>query len=171
MPQTLREYFYYIGFARDNFKHVVSLVHVPHLEDYRANFSDEFKVRKRFWSRLKVSQINMFEVILCINGIKEDESEEVIGPFYVNQIECMPIPKIDWSRREEDDFLSYTSEVLKRTKNWLKSNTIKSATLGAPEKYSRAKHKKTHPKPKVITNPSINDPVVGSPKVEVEENL
>ena len=71
-----------------------------HLEDYWANDLDEFEVRKRLWSRLIVSQINMFEVNLYTNGIKEDKSEEVIDSFCVNQIECMPIPKIDWSRRE-----------------------------------------------------------------------
>ena len=69
---------------------------------------------------LIVSQINMFKVNLSTNEMKEDESEELVDPLYVNQVECVPFPKIDWSRREEDDFLSYTSDVLKRTKNWLK---------------------------------------------------
>ena len=52
----------------------------------------------------------MFKVNLCTNGIKEDKTEEVIDPFYVNQIECMPIPEIDCTRREEDDFISHTSK-------------------------------------------------------------
>ena len=51
----------------------------------------------------------MFEVDHYTNGIKKDGNEEEINPFYVKQIECMLIPKIDCTRREEDGFLSHTS--------------------------------------------------------------
>lgn len=108
-PYSPREDFDYIGLSRDNFKHASSLFHVPHLENYWANCPDEFEVRKRLWSRLRVSQINMFKVNLSTHGMMEDEVEEVIDLFYVDQIECIPISEIDWTRREEDDLLSCTS--------------------------------------------------------------
>ena len=82
-------------FARNNFKNTTLLVHVPHLEDYYANCSDEFKVRKRLWSRLIVKQINMFDVNLSTHGLRDDDAEEVVDSFYIDQIECIPILKID----------------------------------------------------------------------------
>ena len=56
-PYSPREDFDYTGFARDNFKHASSLVHVPNLEDYWANCPNEFEVRKRLWSRLKLAKL------------------------------------------------------------------------------------------------------------------
>lgn len=84
----------------------------------------------------------MFKVDLNTHGIKEDGVEEVFDPFYVEQIECIPIPELDWTKREEDDLMSHTSEVLKRTEKWLRSKNVESTALKVPEKYSRAKHKK-----------------------------
>lgn len=94
-PYTPRKEFDYAGFSRDNFRHASSLTHVPHLEDYWTNCPDEFEVRKRLWSRLTINQINMFKVDLHTHKINEDEAEEMIDPFYVEQIECIPIPKLD----------------------------------------------------------------------------
>ena len=62
----------------------------------------------------------MFNVDIDTYGLKDDDSEEVIDPFYIDQVECMPIPEIDWGKREEDNFFSRTKDVLTRTKNWLK---------------------------------------------------
>lgn len=56
--------------------------------------------------------------------------------------------------------------MLRRTEKLLKSKNVE--TTRALEKYSRAKHKKVHSNPKAITNPSIDDPVVGSPEVEAK---
>ena len=50
----------------------------------------------------------MFDVDLDTYGLRENDAEEVIDPFYIDQIECMPIPKIDWGWREEDDLFSCT---------------------------------------------------------------
>lgn len=66
----------------------------------------------------------MFYVDLDTCGLKEEDSKKVIDPFYIDQIECIPIPKIDWERREEDDLFSCTKDVLARTKNWIKSKKI-----------------------------------------------
>ena len=85
------------------------------LEDYWTNFPNEFEVRRRLWSCLTIKQIIMFNVELDTCGLKEEDSEEVLDPFYIDQIECMPIPKIDWGRREEDDVFSHTKDVLART--------------------------------------------------------
>ena len=62
----------------------------------------------------------MFDVNLNTHGLKDDDAEEVVDPFYIYQIECIPIPKIDYDRREEDDLLSHSMKMLIRTKNWLK---------------------------------------------------
>ena len=70
----------------------------------------------------------MFKVNLNTYRITEDEVEEVINPFYVEQIEFIPIPKLDWTRREEDVLLSHTLEVLKRIEKWLKSKNVESTT-------------------------------------------
>ena len=66
----------------------------------------------------------MFNFYLDTCGLKEEDSKEVIDPFYIDQIECMPIPKIDWGWREQDDLFSHTKDVLTRTKNWLKSKNV-----------------------------------------------
>ena len=76
----------------------------------------------------------MFKVNLNTHGIKEDEAEDVINPFYVEQVEYIPIPELDWSKREKDDLMSHTSKVLKRTKKWLKSKNVESTTLEVPKK-------------------------------------
>ena len=45
----------------------------------------------------------MFNVELDTYGLKDDDSEEVLDQFYMDQIEYMPIPEIDWEKREEND--------------------------------------------------------------------
>ena len=62
----------------------------------------------------------MFNVDLDTCGLKEEDSEEVLDSFYIDQIEYMPIPEIDWGRREEDDVFSCTKDVLARTASWIK---------------------------------------------------
>ena len=62
----------------------------------------------------------MFNVDIDTYGLKDEDSKEVIDPFYIDQVECMPIPKIDWVKREEDYFFSYTKDMLTRIENWLK---------------------------------------------------
>ncbi len=69
---------------------------------------------------MTVNQINMFKVNLSTHRIIEDETEDIIDPFYVDQIECIPIPKLDWIRREEDNLFSSTLEMLKRTGKMVK---------------------------------------------------
>ena len=66
----------------------------------------------------------MFNIDLNTYGLREDDIEEVIDPLYIDQIDCMPNPKIDQGRREEDDLFSHTKEVLTRIENWLKSKKI-----------------------------------------------
>ncbi len=171
-PYTPKKEFDYARFSRDNFRHASSLTHVPHLEYYWENCPYEFEVRKRLWCRLTINQINMFNVDLNTHRIKEDEVEEVIDPFYVEKIKCIPIPKLDQTEKEQDDLLSRALEVLKRIEKWLKSKNVESTTLKVLEKYLRAKLKKTQPKPKAISNLDVANSIVGSPKakakVEVE---
>ena len=112
------------------------------MEYYWADCLDEFEVRKRLWSRLTINQINVFKININANGIKEDEAEDVIDPFYIEQVEYIPILELDWSKREEDDLMSCTSKVLKRTEKWLKSKNFESTTLEFPKKHSKLKHKK-----------------------------
>lgn len=62
----------------------------------------------------------MFNVDLDTCGLKEEDSKEMIEPFYIDQIECIPIPEIDWGRRGEDDLFSHTKDVLARNEYWIK---------------------------------------------------
>jgi hypothetical protein len=91
-----RDNFDYSGFVKSNFRDATSFSHVPHLEDYWANCPDEFEVRKRLWSRMIVKQINMFQVDLVTQGVTEEDTEEIVDPFYVEQIEYLPIHGINW---------------------------------------------------------------------------
>ena len=110
----------------------------------------------------------MFDVDLNTYRLREDDIEEVIDPFYIDQIECMPVPKIDWGWREEDDLFSHTKEVLTKTKNLLKSKSVESITPNSLGKYSKAKSKKAFQKQKATTNPDVHGPIAGSVEVEVE---
>ena len=58
----------------------------------------------------------------------------------------MPIPEIDWGRREEDDFFSRTKDVLTRTENCLKSKNV--VTPNPSGKSSKDKSKKAFKKKK-----------------------
>lgn len=69
---------------------------------------------------MTLDQVKTFKFSLDIGGVEEDEKEEVIDPWYIEQIECFLVPKLDWSKREEDDLHSQTIDVFKRTKYWLK---------------------------------------------------
>ena len=90
-----REILDYTGFIGNNLKNAISFIHISQLEDHWENCPSEFEVGKRLWLRLTIKQINMFNVDLGTYGLKEEDSEEVIDPFYIDQVECMPIPKID----------------------------------------------------------------------------
>ena len=118
-PFTSRLDFDYTGFVRNNIKNAVSLIHSPQLEDFWANCLNEFEVRKRLWSRLTIKQITMFNVELDTYGLKDDDSEEVLDQFYMDQIEYMHIPKIDWEKREENDVYARTKDVIARTAKWI----------------------------------------------------
>ena len=71
----------------------------------------------------------MFNVELDTCGLKDEDCEEVLDPFYIDQIECMPIHEIDQGRREEDDVYSCTKDVLARTAKWIKSKTLATPDL------------------------------------------
>ena len=78
----------------------------------------------------------MFNVDIDTYGLEDEDSEEVIDPFYIDQVECMPIPKIDQGKREENDLFSRIKDVLTRTENWLKSKNAITPKLS--EKSSKA---------------------------------
>lgn len=50
----------------------------------------------------------------------------------------------------------------------VKSKNVKSTTLKVLEQYSRAKHKKSQPKSKAISNLDVIDSIVGSHKAKAE---
>ena len=91
------------------------------------------------WSRLTIKQITMFNVELDTYGLKDDDSKEVLDQFYMDQIECMLIPKIDWEKREENDVYARTKDVIARISKWIKSKVA--ATPNFSEKSSRSKDK------------------------------
>ena len=105
----------------------------------------------------------MFNVELDTYGLKDDDSEEVLDQFYMDQIEYMPIPEIDWEKREENDVYAHTKDVIARTAKWIKLKVV--ATLDLSEKSSKRKDKKTTKKK---TNQSVPNSVVGPIEVEVE---
>lgn len=37
-----------------------------------------------------------------IQGVEEHESEGILDPKYEEMVECEPIPKIDWDKKDED---------------------------------------------------------------------
>jgi hypothetical protein len=39
--------------------------------------------------------VKTFKIGLDTSGVKEDEKEEVIDPWYIEKIECFSIPKLD----------------------------------------------------------------------------
>ena len=116
--------FDYTGFVRNNVKNAVSLVHSPQLKDFWANCLNEFEVRKRLWSCLTIKKIIVFNVELDTYGLKDDDFEEVLDQFYMDQIEYMPIPEIDWEKREENDVYARTKDVIARTAKWIKLKAV-----------------------------------------------
>ena len=53
-PFISRLDFDYTSFVRNNVKNAISLFHSPQLEDFWANFHNEFEVRKILWSQLTI---------------------------------------------------------------------------------------------------------------------
>ena len=82
----------------------------------------------------------MFNIELDTYGLKDDDSEEIVDQFYMDQVECMPIPEIDWEKREENDVYARSKDVIARTAKWIKSKAA--VTPSFSEKSSRNRDKK-----------------------------
>ena len=72
-----------------------STLHIPHLEDFWENCQDDFKVRKKLWSRLTLAQIEDFNLPLDVLAMTREKDEEIIDPTYIEKIEAYPLPEID----------------------------------------------------------------------------
>ena len=59
-----------------------SALHVRYLEDFWANYQDDFEVRKRLWSRLSLAKITDFDLLLDTFGVNEEKNEETVDPTY-----------------------------------------------------------------------------------------
>ena len=108
----------------------------------------------------------MFNVELDTYGLKDDDSEEVLDQFYMDQIEYMPIPEIDWEKREENDVYARTKDVIAITIKWIKSKVA--VTPKFSDKSSRSRDKRTTQKQ---TNQSVPNSVASPLEVELEEIL
>ena len=82
----------------------------------------------------------MFNIELDTYGLKDDDSEEIVDQFYIDQVEYMPILEIDWEKREENDVYAHTKDVIARTAKWIKSKVA--VTPSFSRKSSRSRDKK-----------------------------
>ncbi len=55
-----------------------------------------------------------------VSGIEEAENEEVLDPMYIEQVEVLPMPSLDWDKLEEEDLHARIVPILDRTRAWLK---------------------------------------------------
>lgn len=115
-----------------------------------------------------MDQIKSFKVNLNTCGIKEDENKEVVDHLYVEKIECLTMPELNWNKREEDDLFSRMSEVLRRTENWLKMKMNQPDTLRTPKNNLKTKQKNSDKEKNATLNLNDDDPIVGSEEDEFE---
>lgn len=102
-PYTPRTNIDYRGFSMSNLNILATFMHIPKLEDYWANCSDELEVRKKLWSRMTLRYIITFKLDLNTNSVEEDEKVDVLDSQFLQKVEVLPISEVDWTKAEEDN--------------------------------------------------------------------
>lgn len=71
------------------------LCHEPQLEDYWENCSDEYEVRRRWWSRFTLQQIITMKLPINVSGVQEEIGEYILDPEFNKEVQGKTIHKID----------------------------------------------------------------------------
>lgn len=74
------------AFSRENLEIDGDFWYEPQLEDYWKNCADEFKVRRRLWSKFTVQKIVTKGLSMNVSGVQEDGGEEVVDPEFDESI-------------------------------------------------------------------------------------
>lgn len=94
--------------------------HKSSLEDYWVNCDDEYEVRRRNYSRFRLSQIADF-ILEDIEGLSDDEGEVVLPSFFVDSVDSQPLPKVDWYAKDNPSIEERTSRVVRNSQLYLDS--------------------------------------------------
>lgn len=115
-------HFYLNDYISNNLKVGPIFFHQPSLEDYWADFFDEYEVR-RSWMQFFVEKIIIYGLGWDLQDIIED-GYDIVDPIYTELIENKPIPIMDWSNKESETIEARTTDVLAKTHEWATKKKI-----------------------------------------------
>lgn len=88
----------------------------PRLEEFWANFQDNFEVRENNYYRLLVPQIRDFEIETNLPKELSDDGELLDFVYKEQEIDKKPLSPIRWSTHEDTDIEQITQTVINRTR-------------------------------------------------------
>lgn len=106
--------------------------HRDHIEDYWANYKDEFEVINQNFFRLPLKMIRLYGVVHVLDQI---EDGEVMQYHDYVQYQDKPIPSIDWVEDEVVELDQINAQVIKYSKQWEKHKIFEMEVEGIKPTY------------------------------------
>lgn len=107
-------------FVQNNLRLGPKFHRVPRIEDYWANYENDFEFQRWDLTRLVLRQIKVFNLNWGIQLIEDDDAHLVV-PIYVNHIQVQPIVRINWHVKDV------------KTRGKISSSTQKNQGMGIKE--------------------------------------
>lgn len=104
-------------FVAQTFKLGKSYAPSAHLEDFWKDCKDEFEVRLRDYSRLRIQQIIDWNLEVNVEGVT-DNDEDILDPEF-DRIKSKPLDEISWFEYERYDIDVKVITMIQRTVHWL----------------------------------------------------
>jgi len=95
------------------------LFHKDHIEDFWANYPDDYEVMKRAHSRLSLDFIKKFHIMAVPDQLQDDENIMVRGPWETQY--HLPIPLPNWVNAKESSLDVIMKEPIKLSKAWVRA--------------------------------------------------
>lgn len=97
--------------------------HALNMEDFWADYCDEFEVGKRAHQRFTLQQVMAYDLKMNVANVEDDDSE-LIDHKFVDSRQKGVIPEVDWDKDEEDHIQARTFSVVRRTEQWLRGQRM-----------------------------------------------
>lgn len=94
-------------------------MHVHRLEDVWVDCRDDEDIRKLDFSRLTLEKIENLD-LAKITDTWEDTTDDIVDPIYFcNNIANIPIPPIQWLKKESKSIFARFAPIMANTNAWL----------------------------------------------------
>lgn len=115
--EVIRPQYDQVNFVRDHLKLGYTHRHVPNIEDYWAGCYNEYQTRERYWSRLTINEIKLYNDIVDVYDLADDGS--YMHPSSYEQVKKTPIVSTLPKGPIVDTMEVLMRGIIKRTNMWV----------------------------------------------------